>query len=51
MTPVGGYLHMIVESPDIAKVQPGHFAALAVGGPSGATLVTPGIFNSQINNR
>ena len=39
MTPVGGYLRMIVESPDFAKVQPGHFAALAVGGPSGATLL------------
>jgi len=39
MTPVGGYLHMIVDAPGVAKVEPGHFAALAVGGPNGATLL------------
>ncbi len=39
MTPVGGYLHMIVDAPEVSEVQPGHFAALAVGGPNGATLL------------
>ena len=39
MTPVGGYLHMIVDAPGVAEVEPGHFAALAVGGPNGATLL------------
>ncbi len=39
MQPVSGYLHLIVEAPEIDSVQPGHFAALAVGGPSGATLL------------
>lgn len=39
MTPVGGYLHMIVDAPGVSKVEPGHFAALAVGGPNGATLL------------
>lgn len=39
MTPVGGYLHMIVDAPGVAEVAPGHFAALAVGGPNGATLL------------
>jgi dihydroorotate dehydrogenase electron transfer subunit len=39
MTPVGEYLHMIVDAPGVAKVEPGHFAALAVGGPNGATLL------------
>ena len=39
MKPVGGYLHMIVDAPGVSEVQPGHFAALAVGGPGGATLL------------
>lgn len=39
MTPIGGYLHMIVDAPGVAEVAPGHFAALAVGGPNGATLL------------
>ena len=39
MTPVGGYLHLIVDAPGVAEVAPGHFAALAVGGPNGATLL------------
>jgi dihydroorotate dehydrogenase electron transfer subunit len=39
MTPVGSYLHMVLEAPEVDEVQPGHFAAVAVGGVGGGMLL------------
>ena len=39
MSPVGSYLHMVLEAPEVGEVQPGHFAAVAVGGIGGGMLL------------
>jgi dihydroorotate dehydrogenase electron transfer subunit len=40
LTPVGAYSRILLRAPGVAeRVQPGHFAALAVGGPESATLL------------
>jgi hypothetical protein len=35
ISPVGNYLHLILDAPEIDEVAPGHFAAVAVGGIGG----------------
>lgn len=37
--PVGEYLHLVLDTPEISEVQPGHFAAVAVGGVGGGMLL------------
>lgn len=38
--PVGSYFHLKLATPEItSKVEPGHFAAIAVGGPNSAMLL------------
>ena len=40
LTPVGAYHRMVLRAPGVAeRVRPGHFAALAVGGPESAMLL------------
>ena len=37
--PVGEYLHLVLDTPEMPEVQPGHFAAVAVGGVGGGMLL------------
>ncbi|WP_328297628.1 dihydroorotate dehydrogenase electron transfer subunit [Streptomyces sp. NBC_00435] len=37
--PVGAYHHLVLDAPSVAGVRPGHFGALAIGGPDSATLL------------
>lgn len=39
IAPVGSYLHMVLDAPEIPEVQPGNFAAVAVGGVGGGMLL------------
>jgi dihydroorotate dehydrogenase electron transfer subunit len=39
MSPVGSYLHMVLDAPEVGEVQPGHFAAVAVGGIGSGMLL------------
>jgi dihydroorotate dehydrogenase electron transfer subunit len=39
LEPVGEYLHLILDTPEMPEVQPGHFAAVAVGGVGGGMLL------------
>ncbi|CAB4340572.1 unannotated protein [freshwater metagenome] len=39
IAPVGNYLHLVLDAPEIGEVQPGHFAAVAVGGIGGGMLL------------
>ena len=39
IAPVGSYLHLVLDAPEIGEVQPGHFAAVAVGGIGGGMLL------------
>ena len=39
IAPVGSYLHLVLDAPEIGDVQPGHFAAVAVGGIGGGMLL------------
>lgn len=40
LRPVGAYLHLVLRMPDaVALVEPGHFAALSVGGPESSMLL------------
>ena len=39
IAPVGNYLHMVLDAPEIDEVAPGHFAAVSVGGIGGGMLL------------
>lgn len=39
MSPVGSYLHMVLDAPEVGEVQPGNFAAVAVGGIGSGMLL------------
>ena len=39
IAPVGNYLHLVLDAPEVTEVQPGHFAAVAVGGVGGGMLL------------
>lgn len=39
ITPVGAYHHLVLDAPGVTGVRPGHFGALAIGGPGSAMLL------------
>lgn len=39
ITPVGAYHHLVLDAPGVTGVRPGHFGALAIGGPDASTLL------------
>ena len=39
ISPVGNYLHLVLDAPEIGPIQAGHFAAVAVGGIGGGMLL------------
>lgn len=39
ITPVGAYHHLVLDAPGVSGVRPGHFGALAIGGPDSAMLL------------